>query len=192
MSDWAHRPRPLTVEDLPWLAPEEGRSELVAGTLVREPAPGETHGGIAVDVAVLLDPFVREHRLGRVFVETGYILAHDPDMVRGPDVSFVSAERLATGPRRGPYLVGAPDLAVEIVSPGDGWRQVAAKVAEYLAAGGRAVWVIDPARQTVTTHLPDRPPTTLGRHDTLTGDLYLPGLRLPVADLFASESPQSH
>jgi Uma2 family endonuclease len=191
MSDSAHRPRPLTVEDLPWLAPEEGRAELVAGTLVREPPPGEGHGGMAVDVVALLDPFVREHGLGRVFVESGYVLASDPDTVRGPDVSFVSAERLATGARRGPYLVGAPDLAVEIVSPSDGWRQVAAKVAEYLAADGRAVWVIDPGRQTVTTHLPDRPPTTLGRHDTLHGASYLPGLRLPVADLFASESPSS-
>jgi len=189
MSDSAYRPKPLTVEDLPWLAPEEGRCELVAGTLVREPPPGGTHGGIAVDVAALLHPFVRERRLGRVFVETGYVLAHDPDTVRGPDVSFVSADRLATGDLRGPYLVGAPDLAVEIVSPSDGWRQVAAKVAEYLGAGGGAVWVIDPGRQTVTTHLPDRPPVTLGRGETLHGDPYLPGLRLPVADLFAFEPP---
>jgi Uma2 family endonuclease len=125
-------------------------------------------------------------------VETGYVLASDPDTVRGPDVSFVSARRLTTGARRGPYLVGAPDLAVEVRSPGDGRREVAAKAAEYLAAGGRAVWVIDPGRQTVTTHLPGHPPKTLGCHETLHGDPYLPGLRLPVADLFASESPQGH
>ncbi len=78
---------------------------------------------------------------------------------------------------------------MEIVSPGDGWRQVAAKVGEYLTAEGGAVWVVDPARQAVTLHLPDRPPTTLGRGETLEGDPYLPNLRLPVADLFASETP---
>lgn len=187
MADPAPRPAPLTVEALPWLEPEEGRSELVAGTLVKEPPSGVGHGGIAAEVAALLHPFVRERGLGRVFVETGYVLASDPDTVRGPDVSFVSARRLATGARRGPYLVGAPDLAVEVVSPGDGWRKVTAKVAEYLAAGAQAVWGIDPRRQTVTTHLPEQPPETLGRHEVLHADPYLPGLRLDVADLFASD-----
>lgn len=187
MADPVPRAAPLTVEDLPWLAPEEGRSELVAGTLVKEPPPGESHGGIAAEVAARLHPFVRERGLGRVFVETGYVLASGPDTVRGPDVSFVSARRLASGARRGPYLVGAPDLAVEVVSPGDGWRRVTTKVAEYLTAGAEAVWVIDPRRQTVTTHLPEQPPATFGRHEVLHGDPYLPGLRLQVADLFASE-----
>lgn len=179
----------LTVEDLPWLEPEEGRSELVAGTLVREPPPGEGHGGTASQVATLLLPFVREQGLGWVFVETGYVLASDPDTVRGPDVSFVSARRRATGARRGPYLVGAPDLAVEVLSPDDSRRKLAEKVAEYLAAGAQAVWVIDPRHQTLTTHLPGRRPTTLARDETLLGDPYLPGLRLAVADLFAFETP---
>lgn len=189
MTKTATRSAPLTVEDLPWLEPEEGRAELVAGTLVREPPPGEGHGGIAADVATLLNPFVREHGLGRVFVESGYVLASDPDTVRGPDVSFVSARRLATAARRGPYVVGAPDLAVEVVSPKDSRRDVAEKVAEYLGAGAEAVWVIDPRHQAVTVHLPELRPTTLGRGETLSGDPYLPGLRLPVADLFAFQPP---
>lgn len=189
MADPAPRPAPLTVEDLPWLEPEEGRSELVAGVLVREPPPGESHGGIAVDVAAPLHAFVSDHGLGRVFVETGYVLASDPDTVRGPDVSFVSTRRLATGTRRGPYLVEAPDLAVEIVSPDDSRRKVAEKAAEYLAAGARAVWVVDPRHRTVTVHRPGHPSVTLGLDETLNGDPYLPGLRLPVADLFAFESP---
>jgi len=188
MTKTATRSAPLTVEDLPWLEPEEGRAELVAGTLVREPPPGEGHGGIAAQVAALLLPFVREHGLGWVFVETGYVLASDPDTVRGPDVSFVSARRLATAARRGPYRVGGPDLAVEVVSPGDRGRDVSHKVAEYLAAGTAAVWVVDPRHQAVTVHLPGHRPTTLGRDETLRGEPYLPGLRLPVADLFAFET----
>jgi len=185
MPDPARASRLLTVEDLSYLRPEEGRSELVAGVLIREPPPGEFHGGIAAVVVGLLYPFVRKHRLGRVFGETGYVLASDPDTVRGPDASFVSADRLVTARRCGPYLLGAPDLAVEVVSPNDSRREVAEKVAEYLAAGARAVWVIDPRPQTVTVHAPDRDPETLGRKDILQGDPYLPGLRLRVADLFA-------
>ena len=156
----------------------------MAGVLVREPLPGESHGGVAAVVVGLLFPFVRDHRLGRVFGETGYVLASDPDTVRGPDASFVSADRLATAERRGPFLVGAPDLAVEVVSPNDSRREVAEKVAEYLAAGARAVWVIDPRLQTVTVHVGGREPATLGRNDVLDGDPYLPRLRLPVADIF--------
>ena len=185
MTDPARPSRSLTAEDLPYLRPEEARVELVAGVLVREPLPGESHGGIAAAVVAFLHPFVREHGLGRVFGETGYVLASDPDTVRGPDASFVSTDRLAAAERRGPFLVGAPDLAVEVVSPNDTWREVAEKVAEYLAADARAVWVIDPRRQTLTVHSAGREPATFGRHDVLDGDPYLPGLRLPVADIFA-------
>jgi Uma2 family endonuclease len=186
MTDLATRPGILAAEDLPYLRPEEERSELVAGVLVREPPPGEQHGGLAATVVALLYPFVREHGLGRVFGETGYVLASDPDTVRCPDASFVSARRLAAGPRRGPYLVGSPDLAVEVVSPSDSRKEVAAKVAEYLAAGARAVWVIEPRHQTVTAHGPGRKPVALGRQDILDGGPYLPGLRLPVAEIFRS------
>lgn len=185
MAEPATRSGTLTAEDLPYLRPEEERSELVAGQLVREPPPGTAHGWTAADVVALLHPFVREHRLGRVCGEAGYVLATDPDTVRCPDASFVSTRRLAGAEWKGPYLVGAPDLAVEVVSPGDRASEVAAKAAEYLTAGGEAVWLIDPRRQTVTTYLPGREPQTFGRQDVLDGDPYLPGLRLPVADLFA-------
>lgn len=181
--------RLLTVEDLPYLPPDEDRCELVAGDLIREPPPGGEHGGIALAVGAHLLAFAREHRLGRVFGEAGYVLASEPDTVRAPDASFVSTERISGAARRGPYVVGAPDLAVEVVSPDDTWRKVGAKAAEYLAAGAQAVWVIDPRHQTVTTHLPGRRPMTLGREEMLHGEPYLPGLSLAVADLFAFERP---
>lgn len=185
MAEPATRSGTLTAEDLPYLRPEEERSELVAGQLVREPPPGTAHGWAAADVVGLLFPFVRKHRLGRVSGEAGYVLARDPDTVRCPDASFVSAGRLASAEWKGPYLVGAPDLAVEVVSPGDRASEVAAKTGEYLAAGAQAVWLIDPRRQTVTVHLPGREPHTLGREDAVDGHPYLPGLRLRVAEIFA-------
>jgi Uma2 family endonuclease len=183
MADLA-RSRPLTVEDLPYLPPDEDRWELVAGELVREPPPGGEHGGIALAVGARLLAFVREHRLGRVFGEAGYVLASEPDTVRAPDASFVSTGRISDATRRGPYVVGAPDLAVEVVSPGDTRQEVAEKVGEYLAAGARAVWVIDPRRRTVTTHLPGRDPVRLGLGETQDGGDYLPGFRLPVSEVF--------
>jgi Uma2 family endonuclease len=126
-----------------------------------------------------------------VFGEAGYVLASEPDTVRAPDASFVSTERISGAARRGPYVVGAPDLAVEVVSPGDSRQEVAEKVGEYLAAGARAVWVIEPRRRSVTTHLPDREPVTLGLGETLDGGDLLPGFRLPVSEIFElSGGPQ--
>ena len=186
MADLA-RARLITVEDLPYLPPDEDRWELVAGQLVREPPPGFEHGGISAAVGARLLAFVHEHRLGRVFGEAGYLLASDPDTVRAPDASFVSTERLATAGRRGPYLVGAPDLAVEVVSPGNTRHEVVQKVGEYLAAGARAVWVIDPRRRTVTVHRPGCDPFPLGAGETLDGNEILPGFRLPVSEIFETE-----
>lgn len=174
----------LTAEELSYLPPEEGRSELVAGEIVREPPPGEEHGWLAAGLLGDLVLFVRARRLGRVYSECGFVLGRDPDTVRAPDAAFVSAERVATVVRRGPYFEGAPDLAVEVVSPGDSRAEVASKVREYLAAGGRAVWVVDPRRRSITVHRADAAPHTLGTSDVLDGGDVLPGFRLPVRDVF--------
>lgn len=176
---------PLAAEDLPYLAPEEGLCELVAGELVREPPPGEDHGRVAANVLILMGGFVREHGLGRAYgAETGFVIARDPDTVRAPDAAFVTTERLEAARRRGPYLEGAPDLAVEVISPSNSGIALAAKVRDYLAAGAQAVWVVEPSRRTVTVHRPGRPPETLSSGEVLDGGPVLPGFRLPVRDLF--------
>ena len=175
----------LTAEELPYLMLDEERCELVAGELIREPLPGEDHGLVAATVLIYLGQYVRERRLGRVYAaETGFILARDPDTVRGPDAAFVSAERSAGAVRRGPYFEGAPDLAVEVLSPGNTRGDIAAKVRDYLTAGAGAVWVIDPGRRAVTVHRPGREGETFSRNDILDGGAVLPGFRLPVAKLF--------
>jgi Uma2 family endonuclease len=180
-----HRVERWTAEALPYVGPEEGLCELVAGEIVREPAPGEEHGRVAADVLVAVASFVREHRLGRVYAaETGFVVARDPDTVRAPDVAFVTAERLAATVRRGPYFEGAPDLAVEVLSPGNRPGEVDAKVSDYLAGGARVVWVVDPARRSVTVHRPDRDAEVLTATDTLDGGGALPGFRLPVREIF--------
>jgi Uma2 family endonuclease len=177
----------LTAEDLPYVMPDEQLCELVAGELVREPLPGAEHGLVAATILGHLFRFVHERRLGQLFAaETGFVLARDPDTVRGPDAAYVSAERFAATVWRGPFFEGAPDLAVEVLSPGNTRREIAAKVRDYLAAGSRAVWVVDPERRTVTVHRPDREPERLAGSDVLDGGAVLPGFRLPLAEIFAT------
>ena len=103
--------------------------------------------------------------------------------MRGPDAAYVSFGHAATMPRRGPYFEGGPDLAVEVLSPGNTRQEIAAKVGEYLAAGAGAAWVVDPGRRTVTVHRPGRKPEILRDADVLDGGTVLPGFRLPVAEI---------
>lgn len=174
----------LRAEDLPYLVPTEGRCELIGGDLVREPPPGQDHGSVAGRVLVHVGRFVLEHGLGEIYAaETGFVLARKPDTVRCPDAAFVSNERLAAASVHGVYFEGAPDLAIEVLSPGNKTRETAQKVRQYLAAGGRAVWVVDPARRTVTVHLPGQVPQTFGPEDTLDGAPALPGFRIRVSEL---------
>ncbi|MFW6175524.1 MAG: Uma2 family endonuclease, partial [Acidobacteriota bacterium] len=86
--------------------------------------------------------------------------------------------------RRGPYFEGAPDLAVEVLSPGTGPVATAAKGRDFLAAGARGVWVVDPTRRTVTVHRTDHVPRTLSTNDTLDADPAVPGFLLPVRAIF--------
>jgi Uma2 family endonuclease len=118
-------------------------------------------------------------------VETGFRLTTDPDTVLAPDVSFISSARIpATGLPEG-YFPGAPDLAIEIVSPGDLDEEVQAKVAAYLQSGSKLVWVLRPKRRTVTVHHPDGTARTLGVNDTLSGESLLPDFSLPLRELFS-------
>ena len=117
--------------------------------------------------------------------ETGYLVKRDPDTVRAPDLAFVSHasiqrwQQLDTA-----YFPVAPDLAVEVVSPNDRWVDLERKVHEYLAAEGLAVWVLNPAEQTVHVFQAGGLSRVLSRGDTLTGDPVLPGFSVPLADLF--------
>jgi Uma2 family endonuclease len=177
--------RTLTAEDLYALRDDGRVQELVAGVAVTEPAPGGEHGRVEAQVVMLLKAFVRRNGRGRVYAgDTGFILARAPDTVRGPDVAFVSRERLQSIGEGPGYLPGAPDLAVEILSPGDRPGDVRAKVADYLAAGTRRVWVIDPDAQCVRIYRSLLDSRLLESTEELDGEDVLPGFRVEVAELF--------
>jgi Uma2 family endonuclease len=117
----------------------------------------------------------------------GWVVARSPDTVRGPDAAVIRADRLPPGDGTG-FLEGAPDLAIEIVSPSNSGSQIREKVSEYLAAGASCVWVIDPRRRTATVHSTDCEAVQLREPDALFCDGVLPGFRLKLSELFGSHS----
>jgi Uma2 family endonuclease len=146
---------------------------------------GNEHGWLAVNITIPLGQHVRAHDLGRVYAaETGFLLATDPDTVRAPDVAFISRERIeAVGDVRG-YWPGAPDLAVEVISPDDRYTEVEDKVADWLNAGARMVVVVNSRKRTVTVYRPNGTVTRLTEQDMLDGEDVVPGWQLPVAEIF--------
>lgn len=176
----------LTAEDL-YDLPDDGyhHYELDAGRLVVSEPPGYTHGTLAVRIAARLLAFVEPRGLGEVAVESGFVLHRGPDTVRGPDVSFLRRERVPRGDEADRFVEGTPDLAVEIVSPGDRAGKVARKVAGYLASGTGLVWVVYPRKRLVVVHTPDGGKRLVREPEALDGGGVLPGFALPLTEMFA-------
>ena len=138
-----------------------------------------------MNVAVPLGHHVKARGLGVMCgAETGFVLERDPDTVLAPDVAFVRRERIPASGLPATFWEGPPELAVEVTSPGDTRREVADKVASWLAAGTRLVRVVDPERLLVEIHEPDSLPRRLAGADVLDGEPLFPGLRLPITDIF--------
>jgi Uma2 family endonuclease len=173
-----------TAEDLLNAPADLGRCELVRGELVMM-SPGKgRHGAVGARIARVLGNFVEAKGCGEVFdSSTGYVLARGPDTVREPDVSFVCTERLERQDLDS-FLEGAPDLAVEVLSPGNTAAEMREKMADYFGAGCRVVWIVDPLHRSVTVHRPDAGPAILTEDDMLMEDEVLPGFRVLVREIF--------
>ena len=181
----SHPARSVTAEEL-FQYPDSKYHELVRGVpRVCEP-PGGVHGRIAARLVALLGDHVERLALGTVLVEAGYVLDRAPDTVRGPDVSFVSLARLPPDLIPEQFIPGPPDLAVEILSPSSRWSEVEETIADYLAAGARLVWVVDPGERRVIVRYPDRPPRIVAAGESLEGEDVVPGFALALAELFGS------
>jgi len=162
-----------------------GRCELVRGELIMMSPAGSEHGWIVMNIGVPLGAFVKKHSLGRVFgAETGFRIGHDPDTVRAPDVAFVATDRAGQAPAAG-FFPGAPDLAVEVLSPDDRPGEVLAKAQDWLRSGCKAVWVVDPAAKTIVVYRPGGTVVRLAPADDPTAEDILPGFRLRVGGIFA-------
>jgi Uma2 family endonuclease len=163
--------------------PPAGRWELVKGELrMMSPAGGE-HGWVIVNVTAPLAAFVKQHRLGYVLgAETGFIIHRDPDSVRAPDVAYVRRDRFQGGLPQG-FIDGAPDIAIEVLSPSDTASAVEEKTEDWLTGGCGEVWLIDPRRRSasVCTQVDG---AVVRRSVTQFVSERLPGFELPVEQLF--------
>lgn len=180
------QPRPMTLDDYYRLPEDDGlRHELQAGFLVAEPQPGARHAILAARLGEWLSAHVQKDGLGFAFAEGGFLLATDPITLRAPDVSFVTGDRVAHATDLIRAFPGAPDFAIEVLSPSNTREAIRTKVAEYLAAGTRLAWVVDPHRRVVTayTHLLEPEAHRVGEQIDA-GDV-VPGFTLTLADLFS-------
>jgi Uma2 family endonuclease len=162
--------------------PDGSQQELVKGVIVTMPPPKARHGVCCSKADFRLRYYAEANNSGHVFSnDTGWIVERDPDTVRGPDVAFWSRERLPEIPDS--YLDVPPDLAVEVVSPGDRYSRVQNKVRQYLRSGVRMVWVVDPEDRSITVYRSQQEWKILGENDILTGEDVLPNFSCRVADL---------
>jgi Uma2 family endonuclease len=176
----------VTAEELLRM-PDDGQwYELVRGQLLMMPPPGFEHGRVAARIGVLLGAHVQENGCGvTVAAETGFLLARDPDTVRAPDAAFVSKRRVDKVGNTTKHWPGAPDLAVEVVSPDDSFRKLQEKALAWLAAGTIAVLVLDPAKRTATVYRGQGDAHVHSAQDTLDLSDAVPGFSVAVAELFA-------
>src|SRR6266545_746869 len=148
----------VTAQDLWKLGEGDTRRELVNGEVREMPPTGGVHGRLASRIDRRLAEHVERHGGGEVLVgDVGFVLdlPHDPERVRAPDVAFVTTSRLPEGRLPEGFLHGAPDLAVEVMSPSDSPVEVQQKVRDYLDAGARLVWTIAPKAKTATIYRAD-------------------------------------
>lgn len=176
----------MTAEELIRLPTGMGkRYELIQGELRTMTPAGFQHGDITAELGSRLRTYVRAKRLGTVpAAETGYRLTSNPDTVRAPDVSFVSKARVDQVGKVKGYFPGAPDLAVEVVSPDDAAADIQAKVSEYFQAGTSLVWIIYPNTREVVVFKTTRESLVLSHQDKLEGGAIIPGFTCSVAELF--------
>lgn len=158
--------------------------ELVNGQIILMDYTGDEHGIIESELSRYLGNFIVTRKLGWVLVgEVGLYTRYEPDTVRGVDVIFISRQRLSAP--KGKALQVAPELVVEIVSPGDRWSELRTKIAEYFAIGVERVWIVEPEKKQLLVYRSPTDFTQLTEQETVRGEGILEGFALPLHELFA-------
>lgn len=182
----AIKEKTYTAEELLRLPDDGKRHELVEGEIKTMTPAGNEHGFLALRIASRLEQHVDANNLGRTYAaETGFKIASAPDTVRAPDAAFVSRERVEKVGGVSGFWPGAPDLAVEVVSPGDTHAEVVEKSLAWLDAGCRMVLVAEPERKLVTVYRSREDIRILAGDEIVDGADVVPGWQLPVAEIFA-------
>lgn len=173
-----------TPEDLLHL-PDQGRYELLDGHLV-ERKMGTRSSYAATNALIIMGHFILQNNLGLTFQsDCGYQIFTDaPERVRFADGSFIRQGRLPEDQLPQGHCRTSPDLVIEAVSPHDMAYELEAKIAQWLGAGVRLVWVLYPETQRIQVHRADGTVTKLQRDDQLEGEEVIPGFRCQVTDVF--------
>lgn len=176
--------KPVSGEEL-FKMGDIGRCELVKGEIKHMSPAGGRHGELTNWIGTLLANHVRPRKLGKVYgAETGFYTQRNPDTVRAPDAMFISNERVERIGNPIKFLDVSPDLAVEVLSPDDTWTEVETKVEEYVQAGVRLIWILDPDRRLVVIYRPSGERTQRSESDLLSGEDILPEFSISVAQIF--------
>jgi Uma2 family endonuclease len=158
--------------------------ELERGEIVEMSRPGKKHGLVCGNGVRLLGNYAAARKRGYVCSnDTGVVVAHNPDTVRGPDILFFD-DATSIDQVEEKYGETPPRLAVEVLSPNDTTIKVMQRVFEQLSFGADMVWVVDPESEQVAVYRRGKEPYLLHRDDELTGDDVLPEFRCKVADFF--------
>jgi len=165
--------------------PDGDRYELVNGELIIVGNSGMEHGNLGAFLCGLLEIYARRNKLGSTF-DSSTAFTMKTGNKRSPDVSFVAKDRLR-GLKKLPkgFFQGAPDLAVEIISPSNTFDEIHTKIVEYFDSGSKLVWVIHPDEESVLVYHKPQPDKLLQRSDSLDGETIIPGFTVPLAELFA-------
>jgi Uma2 family endonuclease len=176
----------LTATEFARLAENGRRTELVRGRIVAMNMPAPRHGYICCNASYFLRRYLDTQDRGRVMTnDSGVVTEHDPDTVRGADVSYYSYDRLPRGPLPGGYLDVVPEVIFEIRSPTDRWSEIITKVGEYLRAGVTVVCVLDQQTESAYLYYQEDHPQRLTADQDLTFPDILPGFQIKVGQFFA-------
>jgi Uma2 family endonuclease len=178
--------RSYTAEELFDLPDNGGRNELLNGELVAMSPINQRHWQVAARILYLLQRFLEDHPVGEAGMELGCILARNPDVVLAPDVVFIRAARIATGALPERFFEGAPDLAVEVLSPSESAQEIETKLEKYLDAETPLVWIVNPKTQSVAVYQHGAPVKMLKQHDVISGEQILAGFSCKVGEFFAA------
>lgn len=178
-------PKILTDQEYMALPEQEGRYEFINGEVINIGNSGMEHGHIALFLGGAIEFYVRSKKLG-ITCDSSTAFTLKSGNKRSPDVSFVGRDRLQ-GLKRLPkgFFQGAPDLAVEVISPNNTFEELYSKLVEYFANGCRLAWVVNPDEQSVLVYRHPQPDRLLKMSDTLSGEDVIPGFEMPVAELFS-------
>jgi Uma2 family endonuclease len=172
-----------TVHDLEHTPDDGYHYELLRGVLFRMPSPKEYHGAICMLLGAALVQYCNTHGMrGQVVDNAGFDFSSPTTgaTVLGPDIAVTSSAVTAYGP----YRTIPPLLAVEVASPSDSRPYLADRAHLYIAAGVMLVWVVWPDTHTVDIWTTSKTVLTLGMQEILDGETVLPGLAIPIAEIF--------